>query len=159
MRGCPRAAVPVRDRRRELGVARPDGHGRRSTSSLRADAAGPPRPKTAAVVALGAGGSVTPSGDVSAFGRKAAEARTAVEFTPLGVGLGGSATAVLGLRTIRPHDRGCAQCRPKSRARGRGGGALPGRARRSVPGRARRRDRRRHLARPGPAAGRRRRGR
>ncbi|WP_311737178.1 MULTISPECIES: streptophobe family protein [Streptomyces] len=56
---------------------------------MRADAAGPPRPKTAAVVALGAGGSVTPSGDVSAFGRKAAEARTAVEFTPLGVGLAG----------------------------------------------------------------------
>lgn len=72
---------------------------------------------------------------------------------------GGWATAVLGLRTIRPHGRSCARAGRSPRVRGRGGRALPGRARRSVPGRARRRDRRRHLARPGPAAGRRRRGR
>ncbi|MFJ4328835.1 hypothetical protein ACIP3A_37800 [Streptomyces tricolor] len=112
---------------------------------------------TAAVVALGAGGSVTPSGDVSAFGRKAAEPRTAVEFTPLGVGLAGaplpSRVFVRSLRTA-----GVAPVPAEVLARGRGGRALPAHARRSVPGRARRRDRRRRLA-PGPAAGRRRRGR
>src|SRR3954464_11866304 len=54
---------------------------------LQADAAGSLRPMTAAVVALGAGGSVSPSGDVSAFGLKGAEAHTAVEITPLGVSL------------------------------------------------------------------------
>ncbi|MFF2203247.1 streptophobe family protein [Streptomyces sp. NPDC058145] len=57
---------------------------------LRADAAGSLGPMTAAVVALGAGGSVSPSGDVSAFGLKGAEAHTAVEITPLGVSLAGA---------------------------------------------------------------------
>ncbi|MFE2049154.1 streptophobe family protein [Streptomyces sp. NPDC059459] len=57
---------------------------------LGADAAGSPGPMTAAVVALGAGGSVTPSGDVSAFGLKGAQAHTAIEITPLGVGLVGA---------------------------------------------------------------------
>ncbi|MBL1086336.1 hypothetical protein JK359_30975 [Streptomyces actinomycinicus] len=57
---------------------------------LQADSAGSLGPMTAAVVALGAGGSVSPSGDVSAFGLKGAEAHTAVEITPLGVGLVGA---------------------------------------------------------------------
>lgn len=57
---------------------------------LDADAAGSLGPMTAAVVALAAGGSVTPSGDVSAFGLESAEARTAIEITPLGVGLVGA---------------------------------------------------------------------
>lgn len=57
---------------------------------LEADAAGSLGPMTAAVVALGAGGSVTPSGDVSAFGLTGAEADTAIEITPLGVSLVGA---------------------------------------------------------------------
>ncbi|MFJ9836320.1 streptophobe family protein [Streptomyces sp. NPDC101169] len=57
---------------------------------LRADAAGSLGPMTAAVVALGAGGSVSPSADVSAFGLKGGEAHTAVEITPLGVSLAGA---------------------------------------------------------------------
>lgn len=57
---------------------------------LDADAAGSLGPMTAAVVALGAGGSVTPTGDVSSFGLKGAEAHTAIEITPLGVGLVGA---------------------------------------------------------------------
>ncbi|MEG8280076.1 streptophobe family protein [Streptomyces sp. AHA2] len=57
---------------------------------LGADAAGSSGPMTAAVVALGAGGSVTPSGDVSAFGLSGAEADTAVRITPLGVSLVGA---------------------------------------------------------------------
>ncbi|MFF1277187.1 streptophobe family protein [Streptomyces marokkonensis] len=57
---------------------------------LEADAAGSLGPMTAAVVALGAGGSVTPSGDVSAFGLSGAEAGTAVQVAPLGVGLVGA---------------------------------------------------------------------
>ncbi|MGW0765204.1 streptophobe family protein [Streptomyces sp. NPDC002676] len=57
---------------------------------LRADSTGSLGPMTAAVVALGAGGSVSPSGDVSAFGLKGAEAHTAVEITPLGVSLVGA---------------------------------------------------------------------
>ncbi|MEV6052448.1 streptophobe family protein [Streptomyces sp. NPDC052107] len=57
---------------------------------LRADTAGSLGPMTAAVVALGAGGSVTPSGDVSAFGLKGAETHTAIEITPLGVSLAGA---------------------------------------------------------------------
>ncbi|MFM9697215.1 streptophobe family protein [Streptomyces europaeiscabiei] len=57
---------------------------------LEADSAGELGPMTAAVVALGAGGSVTPSGDVSAFGLEAAQATTAIEITPLGVGLVGA---------------------------------------------------------------------
>ncbi|MBY8846426.1 streptophobe family protein [Streptomyces sp. SP2-10] len=57
---------------------------------LQADSAGSLGPMTAAVVALGAGGSVSPAGDVSAFGLKGAEAHTAVEITPLGVSLVGA---------------------------------------------------------------------
>lgn len=57
---------------------------------LEADTAGSLGPMTAAVVALGAGGSVTPSGDVSAFGLTGAEASTAIEITPLGVSLVGA---------------------------------------------------------------------
>ncbi|WP_432083792.1 streptophobe family protein [Streptomyces sp. WAC 04229] len=57
---------------------------------LDADAAGSLGPMTAAVVALGAGGSVTPDGDVSAFGLKGAEAYSAIEITPLGVSLVGA---------------------------------------------------------------------
>ncbi|KOT38244.1 membrane protein [Streptomyces caelestis] len=57
---------------------------------LDADAAGSPGPMTAAVVALGAGGSVTPSGDVPAFGLPGAKAGTALEVTPLGVSLVGA---------------------------------------------------------------------
>ncbi|MGW1724021.1 streptophobe family protein [Streptomyces sp. NPDC002306] len=57
---------------------------------LAADTAGSLGPMTAAVVALGAGGSVSPSGDVSAFGLSDAEATTAIEITPLGVGLVGA---------------------------------------------------------------------
>ncbi|MGW0915580.1 streptophobe family protein [Streptomyces sp. NPDC002784] len=57
---------------------------------LEADTAGSLGPMTAAVVALGAGGSVTPSGDVSAFGLTGAEATTAIEITPLGVSLVGA---------------------------------------------------------------------
>ncbi|WP_371672418.1 streptophobe family protein [Streptomyces sp. NBC_00289] len=57
---------------------------------LEADTAGSLGPMTAAVVALGAGGSVTPSGDVSAFGLSGAQANTAIEITPLGVSLVGA---------------------------------------------------------------------
>jgi hypothetical protein len=57
---------------------------------LGADAAGSLGPMTAAVVALGANGAVKPSGDVSAFGLKGAEAHTAIQITPLGVGLVGA---------------------------------------------------------------------
>ncbi|MEV6023407.1 streptophobe family protein [Streptomyces sp. NPDC052036] len=57
---------------------------------LRADTDGSLGPMTAAVVALGANGSVRPSGDVSAFGLKGAEATTAIDITPLGVGLVGA---------------------------------------------------------------------
>ncbi|MGM1078418.1 streptophobe family protein [Streptomyces sp. H28] len=69
---------------------------------LDADAAGSLGPMTAAVVALGAGGSVTPSGDVSAFGLSGAEATTAVEITPLGVSLVGALLlAFFFLRSLR----------------------------------------------------------
>jgi hypothetical protein len=57
---------------------------------LGADAAASLGPMTAAVVALGAGGAVTPSGNVSAFGLKGAEAQSAIQITPLGVGLVGA---------------------------------------------------------------------
>ncbi|MFE7840343.1 streptophobe family protein [Streptomyces sp. NPDC057474] len=57
---------------------------------LEADSAGELGPMTAAVVALGAGGSVTPSGDVSVFDLEGAQATTAIEITPLGVGLVGA---------------------------------------------------------------------
>ncbi|MHA5054715.1 streptophobe family protein [Streptomyces sp. SD15] len=69
---------------------------------LGADAAGSLGPMTAAVVALGAGGSVKPSGDVSAFGLKGAEAHTAIEITPLGVGLVGALLlSLFFLRSLR----------------------------------------------------------
>ncbi|MFF2849128.1 streptophobe family protein [Streptomyces sp. NPDC058001] len=57
---------------------------------LGADAAGSLGPMTAAAVALGVGGSVTPSGDVSAFGLDGAQATTAIDITPLGVSLVGA---------------------------------------------------------------------
>ncbi|MDV9178857.1 streptophobe family protein, partial [Streptomyces sp. W16] len=57
---------------------------------LGADTAGSLGPMTAAVVALGTGGSVTPTGDVSAFGLTGAQATTAVTITPLGVSLAGA---------------------------------------------------------------------
>ncbi|WP_327357108.1 streptophobe family protein [Streptomyces sp. NBC_01304] len=57
---------------------------------LGADAAADLGPMTAAAVVLGAGGSVTPSGDVSAFGLEGAEATTAIDVAPLGVGLVGA---------------------------------------------------------------------
>ncbi|MFF1833150.1 streptophobe family protein [Streptomyces sp. NPDC058231] len=57
---------------------------------LGADSAGALGPMTAAVVVLGAGGSVSPSGDVSAFGLDTAQAHTALSVTPLGVGLVGA---------------------------------------------------------------------
>lgn len=69
---------------------------------LGADAAASLGPMTAAVVALGAGGSVTPSGDVSAFGLEGAEATTAIDIAPLGVGLAGAILlAYFFLRSLR----------------------------------------------------------
>ncbi|WP_437050506.1 streptophobe family protein [Streptomyces sp. enrichment culture] len=69
---------------------------------LDADAAGSLGPMTAAVVALGAGGAVTPSGDVSAYGLSGAQAGTAVDFTPLGVSLVGALLlSFLFLRSLR----------------------------------------------------------
>ncbi|WP_439942739.1 streptophobe family protein [Streptomyces sp. BBFR115] len=69
---------------------------------LRADAAGSLGPMTAAAVALGAGGTVRPSGDVSAFGLHGAQAHTAVEITPLGVSLVGALLlSWLFLRSLR----------------------------------------------------------
>ncbi|MEB3961004.1 streptophobe family protein, partial [Streptomyces kunmingensis] len=57
---------------------------------LGADSAGSLGPMTAAVVAVGVGGRVTPSGDVSAFGLDGAQANTAIDVTPLGVSLVGA---------------------------------------------------------------------
>ncbi|GHH55100.1 streptophobe family protein [Streptomyces candidus] len=57
---------------------------------LGADSAGSLRAMTAAVVVLAVGGSVTPTGNVSAFGIESAAARTAVDIAPLGVGLVGA---------------------------------------------------------------------
>ncbi|MGA4848030.1 streptophobe family protein [Streptomyces sp. G5(2025)] len=69
---------------------------------LGADSLGSLGPMTAATVALGAGGSVTPSGDVSAFGLDEAEATTAVDIAPLGVGLVGALLlAYFFLRSLR----------------------------------------------------------
>ncbi|MFE9775855.1 streptophobe family protein [Streptomyces sp. NPDC005931] len=69
---------------------------------LDADAAGSLGPMTAAVVALGAGGSVTPSGDVSVFGLSGAEASTAIDIAPLGVSLVGALLlAYFFLRSLR----------------------------------------------------------
>ncbi|MPY62187.1 streptophobe family protein, partial [Streptomyces spongiae] len=69
---------------------------------LEADSAGSLGPMTAAAVALGAGGSVTPSGDVSVFGLEGAEATTAIQISPLGVGLVGAVLlSWLFLRSLR----------------------------------------------------------
>ncbi|MFJ4758593.1 streptophobe family protein [Streptomyces sp. NPDC088763] len=69
---------------------------------LGADATASLGPMSAAVVALGAGGSVTPSGDVSAFGLSSAQAATAIDIAPLGVGLVGALLlAWLFLRSLR----------------------------------------------------------
>ncbi|MGV9885156.1 streptophobe family protein [Streptomyces sp. NPDC003006] len=69
---------------------------------LGADSVGSLGPMTAATVALGAGGSVTPSGDVSAFGLDEAEATTAIDIAPLGVGLVGALLlASFFLRSLR----------------------------------------------------------
>ncbi|KPI17872.1 hypothetical protein OK074_8091, partial [Actinobacteria bacterium OK074] len=57
---------------------------------LQADSAGSLGTMTAALVALGAGGSVKPSGDVSAFGLTGAQATTSIQLTPLGVSLVGA---------------------------------------------------------------------
>ncbi|HZX37271.1 MAG TPA: streptophobe family protein, partial [Streptomyces sp.] len=69
---------------------------------LGADSAGSLGPMTAAAVVLAVGGSVTPAGDVSAFGLEGAHARTAVDITPLGVGLVGALfLAYFFLRSLR----------------------------------------------------------
>ncbi|MFC4889992.1 streptophobe family protein [Streptomyces beijiangensis] len=69
---------------------------------LGADAAARLGPMTAAVVVLAAGGSVSPSGDVSAFGLSGAEATTALNVTPLGVALVGALLlAYFFLRSLR----------------------------------------------------------
>ncbi|WP_274556728.1 streptophobe family protein [Streptomyces spiramyceticus] len=69
---------------------------------LGADSAASLGPMTAAVVVLGAGGSVSPSGNVSAFGLEGAEATTAVDIAPLGVGLVGALLlAFFFLRSLR----------------------------------------------------------
>ncbi|MEU8590671.1 streptophobe family protein [Streptomyces sp. NPDC048664] len=57
---------------------------------LGADAEASLGPMTAAVVALGVNGSVTPSGNVSVFGLTGPQARTDITLTPLGVGLVGA---------------------------------------------------------------------
>ncbi|MGW4033560.1 streptophobe family protein [Streptomyces sp. NPDC004838] len=69
---------------------------------LEADSAGALGPMTAAVVVLAVNGSVTPSGDVSAFGLEGAEARTAIDIAPLGVSLFGALLlAYVFLRSLR----------------------------------------------------------
>ena len=55
---------------------------------------------TAALVAMGVGGSVSPSGDLSVFGLGAAGAQGAVGIMPLGVSFAGA--VVLGLFFVRP---------------------------------------------------------
>lgn len=69
---------------------------------LGADSAGSLGPMTAAAVVLAVGGSVTPTGEVSAFGLEGAQARTAVDIAPLGVGLVGALLlAYFFLRSLR----------------------------------------------------------
>ncbi|RMI87611.1 hypothetical protein BIU87_32985 [Streptomyces sp. ZS0098] len=69
---------------------------------LDADTAGSSGPMAAAVVALAVGGSVTPTGNVSMFGLSGAEADTAVDVMPLGVGLVGALLlALIFLRSLR----------------------------------------------------------
>ncbi|WP_329115202.1 streptophobe family protein [Streptomyces sp. NBC_01465] len=63
-------------------------------------------PMTAAVVVMAVGGSVSPSGDVSAFGLTGAEATTALNVTPLGVALVGALLlAFFFLRSLRAAGR------------------------------------------------------
>ncbi len=84
---------------------------------LEADAAGSLGPMTAAVVALAAGGSVTPSGDVSAFGLSGAEADTAIRITPLGVSLVGAVLlSWFFLRSLRAAGAGIAPAELLARA-------------------------------------------
>jgi hypothetical protein len=69
---------------------------------LGADTAASLGPMTAAVVVLAVGGSVTPSGEVSAFGLDGAQAHSAVDLTPLGVSLAGAVfLAFFFLRSLR----------------------------------------------------------
>ncbi|MFJ8233863.1 streptophobe family protein [Streptomyces sp. NPDC094448] len=69
---------------------------------LEADAHGRLGPLTAAVVLLAVGGTVRPSGDVSAFGLDGGQARTAVDLAPLGVALAGALLlAYVFLRSLR----------------------------------------------------------
>ncbi|MFI2639433.1 streptophobe family protein [Streptomyces sp. NPDC018610] len=69
---------------------------------LRADSTASLGPMTAAAVALGAGGTVKTSGDVTAFGLRGAQAHTAIEITPLGVSLVGALLlSWLFLRSLR----------------------------------------------------------
>ncbi|MEV6649486.1 streptophobe family protein [Streptomyces sp. NPDC051219] len=69
---------------------------------LGADSAGSLGPMAAAVVALAVGGSVRPSGEVSAFGLEGAEAQTAIDIAPLGVGLVGALVlSLIFLRSLR----------------------------------------------------------
>lgn len=71
---------------------------------LEADSAGALGPMTAAVVVLAVQGSLTPSGDVSAYGLEGAAAETAVDITPLGVSLVGALLlAYCFLRSLRRH--------------------------------------------------------
>ncbi len=66
---------------------------------LGADAYGSLGPMTAAVLVLAVGGTVTPHGDVSAFGVSGVTAETAVDIVPLGVSVVGA--LLLGLLFLR----------------------------------------------------------
>ncbi|WP_435242774.1 streptophobe family protein [Streptomyces cucumeris] len=55
-----------------------------------ADRAGALGPMTAAAMVLALGGTVSPSGDIEAFGLKGAEAHSAIDIAPLGVSLVGA---------------------------------------------------------------------
>ncbi|MCZ4125112.1 streptophobe family protein [Streptomyces sp. H39-S7] len=69
---------------------------------LGADAAGSLGPMTAAVVAMAAGGRVSPSGDVAMFGMDGMETQGAIGVMPLGVGLVGALLlAWVFLRSLR----------------------------------------------------------
>ncbi|MFI1256488.1 streptophobe family protein [Streptomyces netropsis] len=57
---------------------------------LGADGAGALGPMTAAAIVLAVGGSVTPSGDVEAFGLQTSGAYTSIDIAPLGVSLAGA---------------------------------------------------------------------
>ncbi|MFG3493383.1 streptophobe family protein [Streptomyces sp. NPDC047928] len=69
---------------------------------LEADTAAPLGPLTAAVMVLAVGGSVTPSGEVSAFGRDPVVAETAADVIPLGVtAVGALLLSYVFLRSLR----------------------------------------------------------